>query len=118
MQVPLPVRGQSVNHLEGVPKCLTTKLGLLRSLAAFRCARSSHVVCAPDSNRVSMLGEKLSVMTLKAMPTLKRLSEADARMCCDTTYFHVCEPWTLHVRQPCTSPPPQPQNLQSSTIRR
>lgn len=53
VQVPLPVRGQSVNHLEGVPKCLTTKLGLLRSLAAFRCARSSHVVRAPDNNRVT-----------------------------------------------------------------
>ena len=35
-QVPLPVRGQHVNHLEGAPHNLTTKLGLLRSLSAVR----------------------------------------------------------------------------------
>lgn len=40
-QVPLPVRGQRVNHLEGAPQYLTTKLGLLCALSAFRCREAS-----------------------------------------------------------------------------
>jgi len=63
-QAPQPVEGQRVNHLEGAQRGLTTKLGLLRSLAASRRGPAgSPQQLTPPQHSLHTRGQRVALDT-------------------------------------------------------